>query len=280
MSITRIALAVAVALAATLAAPAAETEGKDSEKSFPKEASVDLGGGIKMDFVLIRPGTFTMGAEKSSYDDERPTHKVTIAKAFYMGKYEVTQEQWQQVMGSNPSKFKGAKNPVEEVSWDDCQTFARKVTEKLPGQTVRLPTEAEWEYACRAGSATDFYYGDDEAVLGEYAWYIGNASLSEVKPGEATTSKTHPVGEKKPNAWGLYDMHGNVWEWCLDWYGKYDLTDATDPVGPSSGPGRVLRGGACHYGAASVCRSAYRYNNLPSNIFNYYGGVRVVLLAR
>ena len=147
-----------------------------------KYLTVDLGGGVTMDFVLIRSGSFTMGSDTAA-------HKVTLTKPYYLGKYEVTQEQWQQVMGSNPSNFKGAKNPVENVSWTDCQNFIAKLQEKVPGQTFRLPTEAEWEYACRAGNTGDYCYGDGEGSLAEYAWYDSNAN-----------NTTHPVGGKKPNA--------------------------------------------------------------------------------
>jgi formylglycine-generating enzyme required for sulfatase activity len=225
-----------------------------------KNVTVDLGGGVSMTFVLIRPGTFQMG-------DQQSVHKVTITKPFYMGKYEVTQEQWERVMGSNPSTFKGAKNPVEQVSWDDCQNFVAKLKEKVPGQSFRLPTEAEWEYACRAGSTGDYCYGEGDGSLGEYAWYSSNDG-----------QKTHPVGEKKPSVWGLYDMHGNVWEWCADWYGGYDSGVVTDPVGPSTGSGRVLRGGSW-LGSATGCRSALRYGLPPSGRRDRIG-FRVVLLAR
>lgn len=214
-----------------------------------KKFTVDLGGGVTMEFILIRPGSFTMGSNKA-------THKVTLTKPFYLGKYEVTQEQWEKVMGNNPSHFKGAKNPVERVSWTDCQSFVAKLQEKVPGQTFRLPTEAEWEYACRAGATGDYCYGDDRGTLAEYAWYDGNAN-----------NTTHPVGEKKPNAWGLYDMHGNVWEWCADWYGDYTTTAVVDPQGASSGSYRVYRGGNWSHNAY-YCRVADRSYNDPG--YDYF----------
>jgi DNA-binding helix-hairpin-helix protein with protein kinase domain len=222
-----------------------------------KKLTVDLGGTVTMELVLIRPGTFQMGEKQSA-------HKVTLTKAFYLGKCLVTQEQWERVMGSNPSNFKRAKNPVETVSWDDCQTFIRKLGEKVPGQTFRLPTEAEWEYACRAGSTGEYCYGDGEGGLGEYAWYDSNSGRT-----------THPVGEKKPNAWGLYDMHGNVWEWCADWYGDYPNGEVTNPTGPGSGQFRVLRGGSWRDNPG-YCRSASRFRNSPVNR-NYNFGVRLCL---
>ncbi len=215
--------------------------------------AVDLGGGMAMEFVLIRPGTFTMG-------DGNDAHKVTLTKPFYIGKYEVTQEQWERVMGSNPSNFKGAKNPVEQVSWEDCQNFLAKLKEKAPGTQFSLPTEAQWEYACRAGTATDPGNWD------EVAWYSNNSG-----------SKTHPVGEKKPNAWGLYDMHGNVWEWCADWYGANSSSAQTAPTGPASGQWRVLRGGSWNYYPDNL-RASYRINYYPA--IHYYGiGVRCVVLV-
>jgi len=217
-----------------------------------------------MELVLIRPGTFTMGSENCS---NATPHKVTITKPFYLGKHEVTQEQWQAVMGGTPSQFKGAKNPVEKVSWDDCQLFLRELQEKVPGQRFRLPTEAEWEYACRAGSTTKYCYGDDDVRLGACAWYSSNSDET-----------THPVGEKKPNAWGLYDMLGNVREWCADWFGDYPSGEVADPTGPASGSGRVARGGAW-YSDASAARSAYRIRYAPSARY-YYCGFRVVVEAR
>jgi formylglycine-generating enzyme required for sulfatase activity len=224
-----------------------------------KNLTVDLGGGVTMDFVLIRPGSFTMESDK---ENEKLAHKVTLTQPFYLGKYEVTQEQWEKVMGRNPSNFKGAKNPVETVNWKDCQSFMVKLKEKLPGQPLRLATEAEWEYACRAGSTGDYCYGDGEGSLAEYAWYRGNANKT-----------TYPVGEKKPNAWGLYDMHGNVWEWCADWYGDYPATAVVDPQGASSGSFRVLRGGSWS-NRADNCRAANRCSLSPS-LTNYNVGLRL-----
>ena len=206
-----------------------------------------------MEFVLIQPGTFMMGADK---ENERPAHQVTLTKPFDLGKYEVTQEQWEIVMGSNPSTFRGAKNPVEMVSWDLCQQFVAKLQAKVPGQTFRLPTEAEWEYACRASTTGDYCYGDGEGSLAEYAWYKSNAN-----------NTPHPVGEKKPNAWGLYDMHGNVWEWCADSYGAYPATAVNDPQGASSGSIRVYRGGNWD-SDAYYCRVAGRVSGYPTG--SYY----------
>jgi formylglycine-generating enzyme required for sulfatase activity len=205
-----------------------------SAQPAPKQnLSIDLGGGVTMEFVLIRPGSFTMGSDKGQNSNEKPAHKVTITKPFYLGQYEVTQEQWEKVAGSNPSYHKGPKLPVESVSWDDCQSFLAKLQEKVPGQKFALPTEAQWEYACRAGSTGDYCFGDRDAGLGEYGWYSSNSG-----------NQTHPVGGKKPNAWGLYDMHGNVWEWCSDAYGAYSSEAVSDPTGASSGNrNRVLRGG-------------------------------------
>ena len=203
-----------------------------------KHLTVDLGDGITMQFVLIRPGTFLMGDKNNPYIH---LDKVIITTPFYLGIYEVTQEQWQQIMGHNPSEYQGAKNPVESVTWDECQNFISKLNEKLPGQ-FRLPTSAEWEYACRAGSRGDYCYGDGKDRLGMYAWYV---NISD--------NKTHPVGQKQPNAWGLYDMHGNVSEVCQDRDVFYSSNgkSVTNPVNLTAGstdvvwgPGHVARGGS------------------------------------
>ena len=218
-------------------------------KGPPKELAVDLGGGVKMELILIPAGSFMMGDEKGNAW-EKPVHKVNITKPFYLGKYEVTQEQWEAVMGTNPSKFKGPKNPVEQVSWDDCQAFLGKLNAKTGGQGGKfvLPTEAQWEYACRAGSTTRYCFGDERSGLGEHAWFAGNSG-----------DKAHPVGGKKPNAWGLHDMHGNVYEWCADRYdsGYYAKSPVDDPRGPTTGSNRVFRGGGW-YGTGEFWRSAFR----------------------
>ncbi len=219
-----------------------------------KTKTVDLGGGVSMDLVWIPPGKFMMGSpnnEANRHDDEGPQHRVQITQGFWMGKHEVTQAQWQAVMGNNPSNFKGDRNPVEQVSWDDCQNFLGKLNSRVSGGKFRLPTEAEWEYACRAGTTTAYYFGNDASRLGDYAWYDDNSGR-----------KTHLAGQKKPNAWGLYDMHGSVCEWCGDWFGDYPSGAVTDPTGQSSGSFRVFRGGGwCNdpWG----CRSANRCRNSP-----------------
>jgi len=197
-----------------------------------------------MDFCRIPAGTFFMG-------EQGTLHQVTLTKDFYLAQYPVTQALWQAIMGNNPSHFKGENHPVDQVSWEDVQGFIANLNERTGENRYRLPTEAEWEYACRSGSSGTYCFGDDEKLLGEYAWYNNNSE-----------QKTHPVGEKKPNAWGLYDMHGNVWEWCQDWYGDYSQGSVTDPVGLSSGSRRVFRGGSWFYGAG-YCRSAIRFRCGP-----------------
>ena len=182
-----------------------------------------------------------------------------------MAETEVTQGQWKGVMGDNPSEFKGDDRPVENVSWDDCQKFIVKVNAQLAGERLRLPTEAEWEYACRAG--TGGAYGGT-GNLDEMGWYDGNSGR-----------RTHPVKQKRPNAWGLYDMHGNVWEWCADRYGEYPSGSATDPTGPSDGGGRVIRGGGWN-GVARDCRSASRGGYEPGFRGHSLGFRPALALAR
>jgi formylglycine-generating enzyme required for sulfatase activity len=207
---------------------------------------------IGMKFVLVPAGTFMMGADKNSetesYDDEEPRHQVRIGKPFYLGVTEVTQQQWKDVMGNNPSIFKGEDNPVEMVSWEDAQDFIKRLNQKEGHSRYRLPTEAEWEYAARAGSTSAYFFGDDPSQLGDYAWYGKNSGMTP-----------HPVGQLRPNAWGLYDMLGNVYEPTGDWYGDtyYANSPSLDPTGPKSGTVRVLRG--CGWGSgAGHCRSADR----------------------
>jgi formylglycine-generating enzyme required for sulfatase activity len=222
---------------------------------------------LGMEFVYVKPGSFMMGSpanESGRYDDETQ-HRVTLSKGFYMQTTEVTQGQWRAIMGSSPSRFSncGDDCPVEKVSWTDIQEFISKLNQIEVGSKYRLPTEAEWEYAARAGSTARFCYGDDEGRLSEYAWYSGNSG-----------DKTHPVAQKQPNAWGLYDMHGNVYEWCQDWYDKnYPSGNVTDPTGPSSGSLRVLCGGSWS-SLAEFCRSAIRYGKFPVTR-NLYLGFRL-----
>ncbi len=199
---------------------------------------------------------------KEAGHDEKPAHAVTLTKPFYMGKFVATQEQYRAVTGASPSHFKGKDNPVEEVSWDDSQAFCRKLSEQTK-QTVRLPTEAEWEYGCRAGTTTQYHSGDTEAGLARVAWLNSNS--------------THPVGQKEPNASGLYDMHGNVWQWCQDWYGEdyYGKSEAENPQGPAQDPFRVLRGSAWCHDAWSCC-SARRHWLFPYDRDEYFG-FRVVV---
>jgi formylglycine-generating enzyme required for sulfatase activity len=202
---------------------------------------------------------------KSSYDEEKPAHDVTISTPYYIGKYEVTQEQYQQVMGSNPSHFRGRDLPVERVSWDDAKEFCKRVTEKA-GPSVRLPSGAEWERACRAGTRTTYYTGDSDADLDRVAWYGNNSK-----------DTTHPVGQKTSNAWGVHDMHGNVCEWCVDWYETYKAEAVVDPHGLTEGRYRVLRGGSWH-GLPGGCRSADRFGCSPGSR-DYVLGFRVVGLV-
>jgi len=223
--------------------------------SPPPEPSKTLRNSMGMDFVLIPAGEFQMGSNAETvFANEKPVHTVRISRAFYLGKYEVTQGQWQAVMGNNPSRFKGDANlPVENISWEKAQEFIRRLNARENGVVYRLPTEAEWEYAARAGTTTEYSFGNDARQLGTYAWYYGNAG-----------EQTYVVGQKQPNTWGLYDMHGNVWEWVHDWYGPYTAAAVVNPTGPTAGSSRVLRGGGWIYDAAD-CRSANRDYAAPGN---------------
>ena len=213
--------------------------------------------GVSFKMVYVEGGTFTMGCTGEQGgdcdSDEKPTHRVTLP-GYYMGETEVTQALWKAVMGSNPSYFKGDNLPVEGVSWNDCQEFIRKLNQ-LTGKTFRLPTEAQWEYAARGGNKSNGYKYAGGNSVGNVAWYGDNSS-----------SQTHPVKSKQPNELGLYDMSGNVWEWCSDWYGSYGSAAQTNPQGPSSGSTRVLRGGSW-YTYAWVCRVSRRSFNYPDYRF-------------
>lgn len=236
---------------------------------IPVEKNVEFGDGVRLEMVLIPSGRFKAG---SPSDEERRSpnerqHWAVITRPFYIGKGEVTQEAWAKVMGATPSRFAGKKHPVDNVSWFDCQEFVKKLNAlwKERGQ-FRLPTEVEWEWACRAGSKTRFFYGDSDRVLVDYAWVDGDGS--------------HPVGGKKPNAWGLHDMCGNVYEWCGDWYEDgYGIgARRHDPAGPMSGESRVLRGGSWSDGFGDQCRTASRTHDHPESRMDRYG-LRVCLVG-
>ncbi|MCX6376872.1 MAG: formylglycine-generating enzyme family protein [Armatimonadetes bacterium] len=265
---------------------------------IPVEKSIGLDGGVKLELELVPAGEFMMGgdeppeevARKSGWEPywmpgatreqcnaEQPQHKVRIAKPFYVGKYEVAQEAWERVMENNPSRFKGARNPMENVSWDDCQEFLKKLNGLGKAKaTFRLLTEAEWEYACRAGTATAFHTGD--TISTDEANYDGNYQYADIKKGEYR-EKTTEAGSFAPNAFGLCDMHGNVWEWCADWYGEtyYKDNPKDDPTGPATGQFRVLRGGSWA-NSASRSRSAFRINLTPASR-NPNFGFRVMVSA-
>jgi formylglycine-generating enzyme required for sulfatase activity len=274
--------------------PTALDERPPNRQPQPPALAKEITNSIGMKLVLIPSGKFTMGSpekEEGHFDNE-VEHEVTITRPFYLGKYPVTQGEYEKVMGTNPSWFSptgGGKDkvkdrdtgrfPVETVSWYEAAAFCNRLSQKegipeaewcyLPNgqgeyaegmrlapdyrtrRGYRLPTEAEWEYACRAGTRTAYHFGDDPKQLGDYAWFNGNSGW-----------RTHRVGQKKPNAWGLFDMHGNVWQWCQDWYGPYDLDKRTDPEGPKTGERRVLRGGSW-YDGPRICRAALRYHSAP-----------------
>ncbi|MBQ2424495.1 MAG: formylglycine-generating enzyme family protein, partial [Alistipes sp.] len=234
-------------------------EGKTATVNATLKKGLDFGD---IDMVFVKGGTFTMGAtaEQGSdvYSLEKPTHSVTLSD-YYIGKYEVTQAQWRAVMGINPSRLKGDNLPVECVSWDDIQLFIHKLNEKT-GKKFRLPTEAEWEYAARGGSKSKGYKYSGSNSLTEVAWCADNSG-----------EKPHTVGGKRPNELGIYDMSGNVWEWCSDWRGEYSGSSQTNPKGASSGSRRVCRGGAFNSFSASYYRVSYRSGMSPNYRGQVYG---------
>ncbi|HYF52353.1 MAG TPA: bifunctional serine/threonine-protein kinase/formylglycine-generating enzyme family protein [Planctomycetota bacterium] len=222
--------------------------------------TLDLGNGVTMELVRCPAGTFQMGSpptEKGRAGNE-VQHAVTISKPYFIGKYPVTQAQYEALVGSNPSEFKDPNKPVEMVNWDETQEYCKKLALKT-GKLLRLPTEAEWEYACRAGTTTPFHFGEN--ITPDQVNYDGNFPYGDGKKG-LYRQQTTPVNAFPGNAWGIHDMHGNVWEWCSDWYGPYPPGAATDPKGPDTGKQRVMRGGSWNYRAA-LCRSATRYWDAP-----------------
>jgi len=230
---------------------AAEAQRRQQETAralgVPVEKQFDLGDGIQLTMVLVPAGEFDMGSppsEEGRFDNER-LHRVRIEAPFCIGKYPVTQEQWQALMGKNPSNFKGPNNPVEQVTWANCVSLAEELAPRFPRAAFALPTEAQWEYACRAGSKARFCFEASDGNLGHYAWYEANSD-----------KQTHPVGEKRPNAWGLHDVHGNVWEWTASPYSRE--YDGSEMLGADEGGGdRVLRGGSWRYEPRAL-RSAAR----------------------
>ncbi|MCY2925591.1 MAG: formylglycine-generating enzyme family protein, partial [Planctomycetota bacterium] len=210
--------------------------------------AVDLGGGVRLSLRRLPAGEFFAGspAGETGRRDDETRHRVRISRAFYIGATEVTQAQWRAVMGANPSFLWGPPRPAEHVSWHEAAAFCQALSKKT-GRSFALPTEAQWEYACRAGGGGAFCYGDDPGGLGQYAWCQENA----------TPEKSRPVGARRPNAWGLFDMHGNVREWCSDWYAPYPAGESVDPTGPATGQKKVNRGGSWGY-VAALCRCAAR----------------------
>ncbi len=256
----------------------------------------DLGDGVTLTLIRIPPGKFTMGSpidEPGRFTDESPEHAVSISRAIWMGKFEVTQEQYQKIMRMSPSRFRGRKRPVETITFFNAREFCQKLSQKT-GKLYRLPTEAEWEYACRAGTNTALYTGlisingiKNSPEIDPIAWYAGNSGVAnedgidssawEGKQYPHRRAATHPVGFKKPNDFGLYDMIGNVWEWCQDWYdaGYYQATPYDDPSGPQTSAKKVLRGGSWGSDVRN-CRSANRLGEFPGQR-NHTVGLRVVL---
>ncbi len=271
-------------------APFDAEEARAHQEAWAEHLGVDveLKNSVGMQLRLIPPGEFMMGSPESEEgrgDDEGPQHRVRITRPFYLGVYLVTRSQWASVMGSNPRDISltihrrdrvfdrsTANYPMETVNWLEAQEFVENLNAKLVGMdwNYRLPTEAEWEYACRAGTATRYFFGDDERELGKYGWYLGNLPVAHHDHHDGSPAR--PIGGKRPNAWGLYDMHGTVWEWCSDWYGAdyYVNSPVDDPTGPASGSDRVLRGGGFAT-PAEACRSARRSGQEPGIQGNPFG---------
>jgi len=250
----------------------AEEGRRTAEQTLPAGSiTLDLGEGVTIELVPIPAGEFMTGSPDSDphrIHDWETQHRVRITRPFWMGRCEVSGAQYERVIGRNPSRTRMANKPVERVSWEDATEFCRRLSERS-GRKVRLPTEAEWEYACRAGSTTRYFFGDDGNEFGEYAWYHDNSG-----------DKTRAVGRKRANAWGLHDMYGNVWEWCSDWYDEhyYAKSPSEDPTGPTSGRERVMRGGGYYCSPGVWCRSAVRGREHPLSRHAYLG-FRVVAEA-
>jgi formylglycine-generating enzyme required for sulfatase activity len=235
-----------------------------------------LDSSLQLKLCWCPPGKFVMGSpphEEGQYDGDDIVEQtfVTISRGFWMGKVPVTQKQWREINEASPSEFSGDDLPVEKVSWEQATSFCQKLNEaartlgELPtGWEYRLPTEAQWEYACRADWSTAYCFGNDAGTLGDYAWYEDNSDFT-----------TQEVGKKKPNAWGLCDMHGNVWEWCRDWYAE-ELPGGDDPEATTPTSHRVVRGG-CWLVVSGICRSASRSRSVPDNCFDFLG-LRVALV--
>jgi len=245
------------------------TSGVQPKVSETNDFTEDLGNGVKLEMVNLQGGEFTMGSDEGEFD-ERPRHKVKVSP-FAIGKYEVTQGQWKALMGVNPSRFNQSdESPVENVSWNMVQDFIRRLNDKISNGTYRLPTEAEWEYAARAGSQSRYSFGDNADELRNYAWFFDNSGY------QMQARRTHPVGRLQLNAFGLFDMHGNVWEWCSDWYSSSYYAECEqkgtviDPQGPITGSGRVIRGGGWR-NVAVACRSAIRDGGAPDFRHGYLG---------
>lgn len=259
--------------------PIEQSDAIPTQEISSSETTTYIVNGVSFDMVKVEGGTFTMGATSEqgsdAWDGEKPAHQVTLSD-YMIAKTEVTQELWQAVMGSNPSNFKGNNLPVEMVSWDDCQDFIRKLN-SLTGMNFRLPTEAEWEYAARGGKNSKGYKYSGSNDVGSVAWYYENSGNSildddswEYDKLGSNNCRTHEVATKSPNELGLYDMSGNVYEWCGDWDGDYSSSSQTNPKGPSEGSLRVRRGGSW-YRFARYCRVSYRYSSTPDYRYSHLG---------